>query len=298
MSTASLDSIEFLTATVAAGSFAGAARKLGVTASAVSRRVAQLERELGVLLLARTTRSLRLTQDGQAFHERCLRIQQEFAEARDAIARVSQKPSGLLRVDVPVALGRAVIVPSLARFLKRYPELRVHLSLRDQHIDPVAEGSDLLVRIGALRDSNLIARKLGESSIVHVAAPAYLKRRGQLRHPRELARHECVGYLRDGLPEDFKFSGADAHGSAAISGQCHANDAEAIRDLAIAGRGVAALFDFVVREPLARGALVRVLADHPGTTWPIHALYPTNRHLLPKLRVFVDHLAELWRRPG
>src|SRR4051812_10272282 len=192
------DGIEFLTVTVETGSFAAAARRLGVTPSAVSRRVALLESELGVQLLARTTRSLRLTEDGLAFHERCTRILDELKEARDAIARVRGKPAGLLRVDAPIALGRSVLAPKLPAFLERYPEIRLDLTLRDQLVDPTAEGLDVLVRIGLPRDSTLISRRLGESRLLTCASPAYLRKHGKPRHPRDLAHHQCLGFLHEG----------------------------------------------------------------------------------------------------
>ncbi|WP_437593494.1 LysR family transcriptional regulator [Sorangium sp. So ce1000] len=290
----SLAAIELLVATVETGSFSRAARRLGVTPSAVSRRVMRLEQELGVALLARTTRSLRLTDDGQAFYARCVRIVEELGEATEAIARASKKPVGLLRVDAPVALAREVIAPSLPRFAARYPDVRINLTLRDQHVDPVAEGLDLLVRIGPLVDSSLVARRLGASRILHCAAPAYIARRGAPATPADLAHHDCIGYLRDGRPAGFRFltGDGDAVLEVPISGPFHANDVDVLRHLAIAGSGIIAMFDFLARDALAAGTLVTVLDEFPTTTWPIHALYPKNRHLLPKVRVFVDFLAE------
>ncbi|WP_437537401.1 LysR family transcriptional regulator [Sorangium sp. So ce726] len=295
----SLAAIELLVATVETGSFSRAARRLGVTPSAVSRRVMRLEQELGVALLARTTRSLRLTDDGQAFYARCVRIVEELGEATEAIARASKKPVGLLRVDAPVALARDVIAPSLPRFAARYPDVRVNLTLRDQHVDPVAEGLDLLVRIGPLGDSSLVARRLGASRIVHCAAPSYIARRGAPATPADLAGHDCVGYLRDGRPTGFRFltGDGDAVLEVPISGPFHANDVEVLRLLAIAGSGIIAMFDFLAKDALAEGTLVTVLDEFPTTTWPIHALYPKNRHLLPKVRVFVDFLAEIFAPP-
>jgi DNA-binding transcriptional LysR family regulator len=288
------DGIELLALAVEAGSFAAAARRLGVTPSAVSRRIATLERELGVPLLARTTRSLRLTNDGQAFHERCLRILEELREARDAMARARRKPSGLLRVDAPLALGRQVLAPGLPEFLERYPEIRLDLTLRDQLVDPIAEGLDLVVRIGALADSSLIARRLGASRVVLCAAPRYLRRHGTPRRPADLARHACLGYLSDGRPRAFRFVSEGRTHAVDIAGPCHVNDGDVLRQLALAGRGIVALFDFIVAGDLVSGALVPVLAEHPSTTWPIHALYPKNRHLVPKVAVFLDFLVALY----
>jgi DNA-binding transcriptional LysR family regulator len=293
-----LEAIELFALAVETRSFAAAARRLGVTPSAVSRRVARLERELGVPLLARTTRSLRLTDDGAAFHERCVRVLDELREAREALARSSTRPSGVLRVDAPVALGRTVLAPALPRFLDRHPEVRVDLTLRDHHVDAAAEGLDVLVRIGQLGEPNLVARRLGESRVVHLASPAYLRRRGVPRAPADLARHDCVGYLRDGQPAPFHFvAPGGAVQAVSVAGRVHASDADALRALAVAGKGIVALFDFLARDELARGALVRVLPHHPGTTWPIHALYPKNRHLLPKVGVFLDFLRELLAAP-
>jgi DNA-binding transcriptional LysR family regulator len=286
------DGIEFFTVTVSAGSFAAAARKLRVTPSAVSRRVAALEGELGVQLLARTTRTLRLTEDGLAFHERCVRILEELHEARDAIARARLKPSGLLRVDAPIALGRTVLAPRLPAFLERYPEIQLDLTLRDQLVDPVAEGLDVLVRIGPLRDSPLIARKLGESRGVLCASPSYLRKHGKPKQLSDLAHHQCLGYLREGRPSPFDFAGqGGAITTVAVAGRFNANDADLLLQLALAGRGVAWLFDFIVESHVARGELLPLLPEHTTPVWPVHALYPQNRHLLPKVRAFVDFLA-------
>lgn len=294
-----LEGIEFLTATVEAGSFANAARRLGLTPSAVSRRIATLELEVGVPLLARTTRSLSLTEDGRAFYERCVRILQELHEARDALTRAGQRPSGILRVDVPSALGRAIITPKLSHFLVRYPEVRVDLTLRDRLVDPVTEGLDVLVRIGKVDDApNLISRKLGTSQLIHCAAPNYLRKHGTPEHPSQLASHSCIGYLREGRPMPFEFLGPEGTYATDIQGSSNANDADVLLQLARAGHGVVALFDFFCRDAVAAGTLVRVLTKHPSTTWPIHALYPRNRHLSAKVRVFLDFLVQAFREPN
>jgi len=286
-------------ATVDTGSFSGAARRLGLSPSAVSRAVMRLERELGVALLARTTRTLRLTDDGRAFHARCVRILDELGEATDAIARASKTPSGLLRVDAPIALSREVLAPAPPGFSARHPGVRVDLTVRDQFVDPIAEGLDVLVRIGkAGSSSSLIARRLGASRIVHVASPQYLERYGTPRDPTELTRHVCAGYLREGRPAGLDFVGPDGTVvEISMPTKLNANDVGVLRTFALAGAGIVALFDFLARDELAAGTLVEVLPEHPSTTWPIHALYPHNRHLLPKVRAFVDFLVELFAVP-
>lgn len=289
------DGIELFVTTVEAGSFASAARRLGVTPSAVSRRVAQLEREIGVPLLSRTTRSLTLTHDGQSFHARCVRVMEEIAEARDALARVKKKPSGILRVDAPFALGRSVLAPRIPEFLDRYPDIRVDLTVRDQFVDALAEGIDVLVRIGRLGDSTLIARRLGESRLIFCAAPAYLRKRGTPKTPEDVAHHDCLGYLREGRPMPLRFGTGDGAYNLDIAGRFHANDAEVLLRGAIAGQGITLVFDFLVADAIASGALVPVLEGYCPDPWPIHALYPKNRHLLPKVGVFLDFVAELFR---
>jgi DNA-binding transcriptional LysR family regulator len=291
-----LDAIELFAATVDAGSFASAARRFRLTPSAVSRRVASLEAELGVQLLARTTRTLRLTDDGRAFHARCARILEELHEARRDLARARAKPSGILRVDAPIVLSRHVLAPQIPAFLERYPDLRVDLTVRDQFIDPIAEGIDVLVRVGRLADSSLVARRLGEAHVIVTAAPSYLLRRGRPRTLRDLERHERIGYLRDGQPAPWRFVTPEGPVEIDVVGAFHTNDADAIVACAIAGRGLIATFDFLVAHHLRARRLVRVLADQPGDARPIHALYAPNRHLLPKVRAFVDFASRMFAR--
>lgn len=293
-----LEGLELFSATVEAGSFAAAARKLRVTPSAVSRRVALLEQELGVALLSRTTRSLRLTDDGQAFHRRCLRILEELQEARDDIAKVRRTPAGMLRVDAPIAFARGVLGSRLARFLERYPELRVALTLRDQRADPVAEGLDVLVRIGPLTDSSLLSRRVGQSRFVFCASPGYVKKHGRPKSPSELRNHRCVGYWREGAPDPFRFLSKAGMEVVDVDGQCHVNDAEVARQLVLAGQGIGCFFDFLVDQDVSSRKLTPLLQEHLGAVWPIHVLYPKNRHLLPKVTAFVDFLIEVCRQRG
>jgi DNA-binding transcriptional LysR family regulator len=292
-----LDGIELFTATVEAGSFAAAARKLRLTPSAVSRRVAALEAELGVPLLTRTTRSLTMTNDGRAFHAHCLRIVEELGEARQALARATTRPAGVLRVDAPVALGRTVVAPALPAFLRRYPDLRLDLTLRDGFIDPVAEGVDVAIRIGRRGESSLVMRRLGESRLRIVGAPAYLRKHGTPRRPEDVTEHRCLGYLREWAPAAFKFGVGARVEVAEIDGPFHTNDAEVLRSAAVAGLGLVVLFDFLARDAIAEGKLVPVLDEFQSWPWPIHALYPRNRHLLPKVSVFIDFVARLLRAP-
>ncbi|WP_437339298.1 LysR family transcriptional regulator [Sorangium sp. So ce394] len=289
-----LTSIEFFVTTVQAGSFAAGAKRLGVTASAVSRRIARLEDELGVQLLARTTRSLRLTEDGAAFLDRGARIVEEYRAATETLKGARAAPAGALRVDAAVVLGRTLLGPKIPDFLRRYPRIRLELTLRDQYIDPVAEGVDVALRIGELGDSSLVARRLGEIRTLICGSPAYFRRHGRPKRLEDLARHACLGFLRDGRPTPYRFADGRLPPAAAVEARFNTNDADLLLHGAIAGLGLLYSFDFHVEGALARGELEAAPLRDPSLTYPVHALYPRSRHLLPRARVFVDFLVELF----
>ncbi|PTL80392.1 LysR family transcriptional regulator [Vitiosangium sp. GDMCC 1.1324] len=282
-----LGGIEVFVATVRGGSFAAAGRRLGQTASAVSRRVARLEAEMGVQLLARTTRSLRVTEAGAAFFERCVRILDELGEARDAISRSHARPMGRLRVEAPVALGRRVVAPRLPRFLRENPEVQVVLTLRDTTIDPVVEGVDVTLRIGELRDTDLAARRLGECAMVVCASPGYLRAHGVPESIEQLHRHTRLGFIRDGAPMPWRLGEGDG---LEPNGALSSNDAETLRTAALEGHGLIYLLDFLVEEELRSGQLVEVLPGLPRPRRPIHALYARSRPPAPRIGVFLDFL--------
>lgn len=292
---ANLEAIRLFVQTVDAGSFTAVSRRLGVTPSAVSRRVAGLERALGVVLLARSTRALRLTTDGAAFHARCSRILEDLEDAQNALARSRKTPTGVLRVDVPNALGRALITPNIARFLERFPELHVELTFRDQKVDLVAEGIDVAIRMGDLVDSDLVARRLGEARFVLCAAPSYLRKHGTPRTPEDFARHRRIGYYRDGRADPFVVVTDAARLNIDPPTRFSANDSSAMMEVARAGLGLIHLFDFAVEGVIARGDLVEI-EGFRGMTWPIHAVYRRNAHLVAKVSAFLDFVAELFSR--
>jgi len=282
-----LTAIEAFVRAADGGSFSVAARRIGVTASSVSRSVARLERSLGVQLFARSTRLLRLTDDGRAFHARAIRILEELREAKEAVSLSRARPSGVLRVDAPVALGRVMLAPRIPAFLAEHPDVRLELTLRDQAVDPVVEGLDVLIRIGVLGDSSLVARRFGVCRMVACASPAYLREHGTPRRLRDLSKHNCLGFLREGRPTPWRLG---ARGEVPITGSYYANNADVLLEAAQAGTGIVWLLDFIVAEAVAAGRLVEVLADHSIVTRPVHALYPRNRHLLPKVRAFLGFL--------
>ncbi|WP_426731419.1 LysR family transcriptional regulator [Myxococcus faecalis] len=292
----SLANIDAFVRVVEEGDFTRAARKLHLTASAVSRRISRLEEELGMKLFQRTTRALRLTEDGRDFHARCQRILTELGEAKESLTRARVRPSGVLRVEAPQVIGQLVLVPALPRFLARYPDLTLHLTLRDEVMDPVAGGADVHLRLGALEDSTLVARKLTEARLLACASPRYLERRGTPTTPEELARHDCLGFMRDGKPLPWLLRQDGAEVSLEPRASLHVNHGGALRDAAMLGLGIAWLFDFMVARDLASGALVEVLAPHTTQTRAIHVLHPPDRHLPSRTRVFLDFVATLFPR--
>jgi DNA-binding transcriptional LysR family regulator len=275
-------------------SFTRAASELGVTPSGVSRIISRLEDRLGVRLLNRTTRSISLTDDGAAYHERCARILSELEDANNALARSRSAPRGRLRVDTPVVLGEHVIGPALPEFLKQYPEVSVDLTLRDQIIDPTAEGVDVVLRLAELKDLDMMSKRLGTARRVIVAAPSYLAGRARPTELVHLHKHECIGYLSGGAATPWRLKGPDGEVSFVVSGRFNANSGAALRQAAVAGLGLAQVFEYHVRDELVRGALVPVLTEHEPEPRPISALFARDRHALPKVRVFLDFLAALF----
>ena len=280
-------------------SFTRAAQALGLTASAVSRIVSRLEARLGVRLIERTTRSLGLTADGADYYERCTRILREIEEADGAIARSRSPrgaPRGRLRVDAPTAFGRFVIAPEIPHFLNTYPDLSLRLSLRDYLIDPIAEGIDVLVRMGGLRESELLHRKLGTMPFVNVASPGYLARHGRPGSPGDLRKHHTLAFLTGGQPFVWRFGGSGRDSRFLPTGRLLTDSVDALRLAALAGQGIACMLEPLVRDDIARGDLEVVLRDHEQEPITVHALYPKPRATLPNVRVFLDFLEQCLRK--
>jgi DNA-binding transcriptional LysR family regulator len=286
--------IEVFVRVVEAGSFSAAARALRMTPSAVSKLIARLEARLGARLVSRSTRKLQLTPEGSAFYDSGLRILADMAAAeREAAAGAA--PRGRLRVNTYVPFGVHRLIPLLPRFLERYPEISVDLVLTDSVIDLMAERADVAVRARPLGESRLVARKLGQSAIVVVAAPSYLKTHGMPLMPADLDRHNrmAFGFVRhvDGWPF------LDTQGRAImvpITGNTLVSDGEAMRLMAVAGVGIARLARWHVADDIAAGRLVPLLEDfNPGDEEATHAVYVgQGRHLPARVRAFLDFLAE------
>jgi LysR family transcriptional regulator for bpeEF and oprC len=289
-----LAGVEAFVAIVRAGSFVGAAGALELTTSAVSRSVARLERALGARLLHRTTRKVTLTDEGRAYYEHCAQLLETFAQASEAVAARSAAPRGRLRVDVPVSLGRLVLLPALPHFLERHPLLELQLGMNDRVVDLLEEGIDAAVRIGELRDSGLVAVKVGQTRWVTVAAPLHLKGRPTVRQPRDLAQVDCVNffYPSTGKPRTWEFRRAAARELFEPPARLLVGNAEAAVDAAAAGLGALQILDFLVEPAVREGRLVRLLRDWEVPGPPISVVYPSNRYVSARVRAFVDFVRE------
>ena len=274
------------------GSFAAAGRELRLSRSAISKYVRDLEHELGVQLLRRTTRSASPTENGLAYYERSRAILAELEEADQAVSRLQAEPRGMLRVNAPMSFGTLHLARAIGDFMARYPELKIQLLLSDQLVDPVQEGYDVTLRIAALAVSTLIARKIVAARRVICAAPAYLERRGRPLRPEDLRGHDCLSYGHLATGNQWKLTGADGDHWIEVPWMLCSNNAEALCDAAVAGRGIALLPTFIAGAALQNGALVTVLSDYHPPALSLYALYPQTRHLSVKVRVFIDFLVE------
>ena len=276
-----------------AKSFSEAARRLRSSKSLVSRQVAALEAELGVRLFHRTTRSLSLTDEGRGYHAQVARILNEIEEANMSVSQSQATPRGRLRVSAPMSFGILHLGPAIRDFLHRYPEVELDLSLNDRYVDLIDEGFDLAIRIGRLADSSLVARKLARHRMILCASPDYLKEHGTPKDPSDLKHHECMCYSTNSLVPEWHFVTPDGKPWAIeIEGRFHANNGDVLRTAALQGLGIIYLPSFIVGPDVQGATLASLLPAFVPTDTAIHAVYPHSRHLSPKVRAFIDFLAE------
>jgi len=278
-----------------AKSFTTAAEQIGLSRSAVGKSVSRLEDRLGVRLLQRTTRSVSLTDEGTAFHERCVRILADLDEAEMAMLSHAQAPRGRLRLELPVSFGRLHVLPILSQFMNKWPELSVNVSFNDRFVDLIDEGVDLAIRLGGSDDSRLMTRLLAPHRLVTCASPSYLESRGVPQTVDALAEHSCLAFVHGGRPVEWRFNIDGQVRSVMINGRFSATNAEGLRDATLAGYGIARLATFLISDDLRAGRLLPVL-DCLSTDGPsVRAVYPSSRHLSPKVRSFIDELLTAWR---
>ena len=288
-----LDGIVIFANVVAAEGFGAAGRRLGHSASHISKIVAELEHRLGVRLLNRTTRSVTLTDDGRAYYERC-KIILDIAEEAGAIAEARRtQPSGLLRITAPVSFGLSHLTNCLPRFVDLYPGVTLDVELNDRMVDLVAEGFDLAVRIGRLEDSSLVSTRLADTRSVVVASPDYWDRFGRPTTPNDLKHHKCISYSNLASPNEWTFtSAAGRHQKVTVPLVTQCNSAELETAFAIASTGVTRLPEFACKSALVDGALEVVLSQYEPEPLVIYAIYPHRAHLSSKVRAMVDFLRD------
>ena len=282
--------MEIFVRVVREGGFSAAARNLGLTPSAVSKVVARLETRLGTRLLLRSTRVVRLTEEGEAYFEASQRVLKALNEAEHTATAATVR--GHLSVNASVPVGIMFVAPALPAFLVRHPHLTVSFSVTDDVVNLLAQKADVAIRVGELADSSLTAKKLAESSRVVVAAPAYLARRGIPETPEALERHDCLRFTFRRPGHGWPFVRHGQSFEQVISGNLFVNNGESAKQMALAGAGIARLGRFHVAEEIARGDLVELLAPfNPGDREAINAVYVGGEHVPSRIRAFVDHMA-------
>ena len=274
------------------GSFAAAGRVLGLSASAVGKAVATLEQQLGVRLFQRSTRSIRLTEEGRLFHERCKRILDDLADAQASLAAVVAMPRGRLRVSVPL-VSYHLLLPILPEFMRLHPDVELDIDFNDRIVDLVEEGVDVAIRSGDLPDSRLMVRALRPFQMLLCASPTYLASQGIPQVPRDLDQHHAIRFRfpNSGKLQEWPLNGVGGMADLRLKNLLVCNNMEALRGAVLSGLGIGCMPDFLARSPLAQGQLVSLLDDCIDGPGQFHLIWPSSRHLSPKVRVFVDFLS-------
>ena len=275
------------------GGFAAAARKIGMSRSAVNKHVHNLEDRLGAQLLTRSTRKVTPTETGYAYYERCVAILGELEAAEAAVSALHEDARGTLKINAPMTFGTMHLSRVVADFMARHPDLRIELTLTDRITDPVEEGADVTIRISRpLEGSHLIVHEIVETRAVLCASPDYVRLNGEPSHPSDLGDHACLhyGYLATG--NTWTFTGPDGEHPVHVNGVLCSNNGTILRDAAIAGRGIAFLPTFIVGADLQEGRLRSILTGYATPRLSISVLYPPSRHLSAKIRLFTEFMAE------
>lgn len=293
-----LNDIAVFARVVEAGSFTAAARLLGMPKTTVSRRVAALEREVGVRLIQRTTRSFNMTDAGRLYYEQSSRALRAIEEANLRLAEARAEPSGTIRISAPVGFGGHFLSRAAVDFLAMYPKTSVELRLTDDALNLVENGIDLAFRTGILADSTLIARKLGSTHRILCASPDYLARCGVPEEPTDLAGHHCIIAGPSAASAHWVLDGPRGQETVTVAGRFAANEMQAVVAAAIAGYGIAQVPQRIAEGHIDDGRLHRVLRDYTTPAGGLYVLYPSSRHLSPLVKAFIELAAERWAAAG
>ena len=277
---------------IEAGSFVAAAERSGLSTTAVSRLVAQLEMQLNVRLINRTTRRMNPTNEGFAYFERCTQLLADLEEAEASVSGEARHPRGRLRLTAPIALATLRLAPAFAAFCRTYPEITLDVVLSDGVADFVEEGLDLAIRVGRVGSENLVARHIGETALLIAASHDYLARMGNPGHPEDLLRHACFTYTYSATGNQWQFEDeAGQSMSVRIDGPVNANNGMLLAEMAAAGSGIVLAPCFILQPLIAAGRLVQVLPEWKQRRLPIHVVYPTRRHLSAKVQAMTGFLS-------
>jgi len=285
-----ISAIPIFVAVTEQGGFAAAGRELGVSKSAVSKRISQLEARLGMQLLHRTTRKLSLTEAGERYLENAVIALAAAREAEDAVAELQGDPIGELKISVPMSFGRLHVAPLIPEFLKQYPKIELNMVMDDRFVDLVEGRFDMAIRAGTLPDSSLIARKIAPCHNVLCASPEYLAKYGEPKEPKELIHHNCIHYSYFSDFNEWTFIGANDLIRIETSGQYQVNNSEALLEAVLGGIGVTRLPTFVAGPHIKTGRLVRILKPYGLPLQTIYAVFRERKYLPSKVRAFSDFL--------
>ena len=284
---------------IEAGGFAAAADQIGLSTSAVSRHVAQLEEHLKVRLLNRTTRRMSPTDEGLAYFERCTQLLADLEETESSVSGVVRHPRGRLRLTAPIALATLRLAPAFAAFSKAHRDVTLDIVLSDNIGDFPEEGLDMAIRVGRVGSENLVARHIGETTLMVAAAPEYLARAGTPAVPEDIAHHACLTYAYASNGNQAQFDGKDGEPIVVrLNGSINSNNGMFLAQMAVAGGGLVFGPCFILQPLVESGRLVRLLPDYPMRRLPIHVVYPTRRHLSAKVQAMTSFLGDWFRNTG
>ena len=287
-----LDGMAVFVEVINAGSFTAAARSLGHSTSYISKQITRLEKRLGSRLLNRTTRTISLTDAGRAYYERCSQIMIDAENAERSINRLQETPSGLLCINAPVSFGSRHLLDVFSAFMQSYPDVKLEVEFNDRLIDVVAEGYDVVIRVGEIKDSSLVARKITSSKSVVLASPDYIKRKGKPQRVEDLTQHDCIAYSLLPAPTQWTFYKDGQRASVTVDPRAMCNNAELEVAMLVQGIGIARLPLFTCEQEVASGALQIILEDYEQLQLDVYAVYPHRQYLTAKVRAFVDFVVD------
>lgn len=288
-------SMEVFIATVGLGSFTAAANVFKITPAMVSKHITSLEKRLGATLLARTTRRQKLTEVGEKYYENCKQILGQIADAEAGAEAMGSNPKGHLRVNASISCGSLILAPIICDYLQQFPEVNIELSLTDRYVDIVDEGFDVAIRIGDLKDSSLVARKLSMFELAVCASPDYIAKAGLPKTPEDLLQHQCLGFTNWRSQGGWRLMQKQLGSRTGPVPRFESDNAQALRTAAVKGIGIIMMPKELLRPDMEAGRLIELMKKYVPPARPIHAVYPKERQLAPKLTSFVDFLVEKLR---